>query len=147
MKRKIMILSIVVIGLLGGGWFGYNEYNRKPKDLLKAKADLSATPAGLLKEFLTNEKEASTKYIDKIIAVKGQVKAIEKSEQGFFTVVLSDTGSMSNVRCTMDDKHLVGISEIEPGATVSVKGVCTGFNADELLGSDVILNRCVVHMQ
>jgi hypothetical protein len=30
------------------------------------------------------------------------------------------------------------------GSKVTVKGVCTGFNADELLGSDVILNRCSI---
>lgn len=142
-----MILTILLIGLLGAGWFGYGEYNRKPKDLLKAKADLSVTPADLLKEFSTTEKEASTKYIDKIVSVRGQVKAIEKSEQGFLTVVLAETGNMSTIRCSMDGNHLQEITGIEPGRIVDVKGVCTGFNTDELLGSDVLLNRCVIQLQ
>jgi hypothetical protein len=38
-------------------------------------------------------------------------------------------------------KELVGIKE---GELITVKGSCTGFTHDDLLGSDVILNRCVL---
>jgi hypothetical protein len=27
---------------------------------------------------------------------------------------------------------------------VKIKGNCTGYNADDLLGSDLVLNRCMV---
>jgi hypothetical protein len=33
---------------------------------------------------------------------------------------------------------------IKPGMTVKIKGNCTGYNEDELLGLDVIVNRCVI---
>jgi hypothetical protein len=28
--------------------------------------------------------------------------------------------------------------------TIKIKGNCTGYNEDELLGLDVIINRCVI---
>jgi hypothetical protein len=33
---------------------------------------------------------------------------------------------------------------IKPGTTVKIKGNCTGHDEDELLGLDVIVNRCVI---
>jgi hypothetical protein len=38
----------------------------------------------------------------------------------------------------------MGTSAIKPGMTVKVKGNCTGYNEDELLGLDVIMNRCII---
>jgi hypothetical protein len=35
-------------------------------------------------------------------------------------------------------------ASIKPGMNVVVKGNCTGYNEDELLGLDVIVNRCVI---
>ena len=86
----------------------------------------------------------NAELLDKIIAVNGYVKEIEKNDQGYYTVVLGDTARVSSVRCSMDAKHINEITGLKKGIAVTLKGACTGFNADELLGSDVILNRCVV---
>jgi hypothetical protein len=100
--------------------------------------------AALITAFETNETHANTKYLDKVIAVNGKIKTVEKDEKGFYSIILGDTGSMSSVRCSMDSTHQQGAAKLTPGVFVTVKGACTGFNADDLLGSDVILNRCVV---
>lgn len=142
MKR--VFFSFILVAVIGGAWFGYGEYQRKVKDLAKVKAQVTMQANELITVFEKNEKAANAEYLDKIIAVKGKVKTIEKNDKGYFTVVLGEASSMSSVRCSMDSVHVKEIAGVMEGNDVTVKGACTGFNTDELLGSDVILNRCVI---
>jgi len=144
MKKKTFILSFISVAIIGGLWFGFNEYNRKVKDLADVEAQIIMQTNELIKAFEKDEKSANIQYLDKIIAVKGNVKTIEKDDRGNYSIVLGDNGSMSSVRCSMDSVHAKDVASIKEGVDVIVKGACTGFNSDELLGSDVILNRCVL---
>ena len=141
--KKTLLLSFFGIAL-AAGIYGYKEYNRKPKNLAYVKANVEMTTSTLIGSFEANEQEANEKYLDKIIAVKGRVKAVEKNDNGFYTVILGDENNMSSVRCSMDSLQNENVASIVAGSHVTMKGACTGFNADELLGSDVILNRCVL---
>lgn len=144
MKKKRIILSFITVGIVGGAWFGYSEYNRKVTDLAEVKAQITMKTGELISAFEKDETTANALYLDKIIAVNGNVKAIEKNDRGHYSIVLGDAGSMSSVRCSMDSVHVKDITNVKEGIQLIVKGACTGFNADELLGSDVILNRCVI---
>ena len=144
MKKKMIIIMALAIAIMGGGWYGYKEYTRKVKDLKNVKAQVSVDATGLVAAFEKDEAAANALYLGRIMAVMGKVKAVEKNEQGHYTVILGDEGNMSAVRCSMDSIHQEEAANFSAGALVTVKGACTGFNADELLGSDVILNRCVV---
>lgn len=143
-KKTLIILSIIAFGLAGGGWYAYTEYTRKVKDLTKVKADMGMTASSLIQAFETNEQKANADYLDKVISVSGKVKAVEKNDQGHFSVILGEEGSLSSVRCSMDSAHQQDVVSLTKGSPVTLKGACTGFNSDELLGSDVILNRAVL---
>jgi hypothetical protein len=143
-KKKLIILAILFFSLLGGGWYVYREFNRKVKDLSKVRADLELSAGDLFSTFEKNEANGNTLYLDKIISVTGVIKAVEKDATGHFTVVLGESVSLSSVRCSMDSVHQQDVSTLVTGTRTTIKGACTGFNADELLGSDVIMNRCVV---
>jgi hypothetical protein len=144
MKRKKIILLVLFLVFAGGTLYGYAEYTRKVKDLSKVKAQVNMKAAELIAAFEKNEAEANASYLDKIIAVKGKVKQVEKNDMGFLSIVIGDEESMSSVRCSVDPGHQEEMEKIMTGDVITVKGACTGFNADELLGSDVILNRCVL---
>ncbi|MFI5188446.1 MAG: hypothetical protein ACHQF0_17065 [Chitinophagales bacterium] len=144
MKTKQKITLALLIMIAGTSWYGYKQYTRKNTDLAYAKADLEITSSNLIKSFETNEKLSNEKFLDKIIAVSGKVSEINKDEKGYYTLVLGEDSSMSSVRCCMDSVHQQTVFSLKSGDRVTIKGACTGFNADELLGSDVILNRCVV---
>lgn len=144
MKKKKIFLLIIALVLLGGGWYAYSEYNRKVKDLSKVSADMHLKTVDLVSEFEKDETSANAQYLDKVIAVNGTIKAIEKDETNNYSLVLGDANSMASVRCSMDEDHQQKVEGLMAGARVTVKGACTGFNTDELLGSDVILNRCVI---
>jgi hypothetical protein len=149
MKRKTVkiIIGLVLGGLIGGGIYAYTEFTRKVKDLSHVKAGVHLDAAQLVGAFEENEAAGNTRFLDKIVAVKGKVKTVEKNDNGYYTVVLGDDQSMSSVRCSMDSVHQQDAVALSAGTVVTMKGACTGFNKDELLGSDVILNRCVVENQ
>lgn len=146
MKRKKLkiVLAIIAIFLVGGGLYAWGEFNRKVKDLTHVKAGIRTEAKSLISAFETNEMKGNTQYLDKIIAVKGKVRTVEKSAAGHYTVILGEENNMSSVRCSMDSVHQQEVESLTAGSLVTMKGACTGFNKDELLGSDVILNRCVV---
>ena len=144
MKKKRIILSFIAVAIIGGAWFGYSEYNRKVEDLEEVKAQVIIGSNEIIAAFEKGETAANAQYLGKIIAVKGIVKTIEKDDRGYYSIVLGHAGSMSSVRCSMDSLHAKDIAAVKEGIEITVKGACTGFNADELLGSDVILNRSVI---
>lgn len=147
MKRKkiirYIVLPLLAIGAVAAIYI-YKEYNRKHKDTAKVKADYSILAADLLTEFAGNEKVSGEKYMDKVIRVEGLVKDIIKDEKGFYTISLGDTASMSSVRCSIDSAHTSEVIQLQKGTKLAVKGICTGYTADELLGADVVLVRSVV---
>src|SRR5688572_12640603 len=124
MKKKRIILSVVAIALLCGGWYGFREYNRKVKDLSKVKAELQIQATDLITAFEKNESESNRLYLDKIIAVKGRVRSVEKDDKGHFSVILGEENSLSSVRCSMDSVHQADVSQLAAGTSVTIKGAC-----------------------
>lgn len=146
-KKKILlkILAVVLIVIIGTALLAFREFYRKPKDLTNLKPKFTVSAIDFIKEFGTDDKKADAKYLDKVIEVNGVVKEMKKDENGYYTIVLGDTSAMSSVRCSMDSLHNDGLQNIARGNNLSIKGVCTGYNAEEFLGSDVILNRAVIN--
>jgi len=150
MKRKKIIRYVVLPLLLilgAAAIYIYKEYNRTHKDTAKLKPDFSIAAIDLIKEFEVSEQASNKKYWDKVIRVEGMVKEIEKDEKGFYTIALGDTSSMSSVRCSIDSIHIAAVTRVVKGRIIAVKGFCSGFNADEMLGSDVILVRSAVDLK
>ena len=142
-RKLIWFLLIVAIGI--GVWQGLKEYNRKNEDLGNVKADTKISAVNLIHEYETNDSASNQKYLGKIVEVAGNIKEIKADDNGFYTIVLGDTSSLSSVRCSMDSTHQKDAAKLVPGSSTTVRGSCTGFTKDELgLGSDVILNRCVI---
>jgi ABC-type phosphate transport system auxiliary subunit len=140
MKRIVAFLFI--IGLLAlAVWQGYQYFYRAPKDLSTEKAAVTLSTTQLIQAFESDSAKANQLYLGKIIAVEGNIKSVD--EEDGVTIVLGEPASMSSVRCSMDTSHRKEWGSLEKGRKVVIKGNCTGFTSDELLGSDVILNRCV----
>ena len=129
---------------LTAGLYGYMEYTKTNMDLMYAKADHVTRVKEFIKEFEENEQTANTEFLDKIIAVSGAIKDIIKEDEGFYTVVMGNEACKSSVRCSMDADQQPGDTLLQLGSDITIKGVCTGFNTNKALGSDVILNRCVI---
>jgi len=143
-KKWIYIAAVFVVVISSIALYIYKEYNRKNSDTAGLEADYTVAAPAIIKEFEMDDSSAGKKYTDKIILAEGMVKDILKDDRGFYSVMLGDTASMSSVKCSMDSSYNYGALKLQKGSYTKVKGVCAGFNADELLGSDVILVRCVI---
>ena len=148
MKKK-MIIPVVLILIAVAVFMGYKYYNKRVISLTHSTADLNITAAALIKKFETDEatanKEFLGKKIDYIITVSGPVKEVIKDERGAYTVVLGDSSNRSTVRCSIDSLQNHEAAALKTGSSISIKGAITGFMKDDLgIGSDVILNRCVI---
>jgi hypothetical protein len=130
--------------LISLGIYAYYQYNRTNKTLVKIKPDFIVTAESVIKEFSDHETDANKKYLGKILLVNGMVKRVEKDDKGYYTLLVGDSVSPSSVRCSMDSVYSKAAAAYARGMQIKIKGNCTGFNADELLGSDLILNRCVI---
>jgi hypothetical protein len=148
MKKKTILMYstiIVVIVSLVIGVFAYTAYNRKSKVPDNADVDYTIEYAALLGDFTANQQKANSKYLNKILKVTGTVKAIDDDGNGNITIVLGDSISMNAIRCAISPTVQVNVTVLKPAQAITITGVCTGFNSDELLGSDIILNRCVIN--
>lgn len=142
MKRLILILVVIV--LLASGWYGYKLYTGKVPSLTEVKADVKVSAKDLIAAFEKDSAAANKIYLGKIVEVEGLLKAIDTAAG---TVALGETGSTSSVRCSMDSSFVKTIAGLNVGNLLTIKGACTGFMPDETglgLGSDVVLNRCVL---
>lgn len=131
---KKIILAILILGL-GGAGIGLYLYN-KPVDKMKSmKVDASVTAEQLFQDYELDESSANTKYIDKVLEVKGTViKASKDSEKA---TILLDTGDMlANIMCQMED---ISQELPEEDAEITVKGLCTGYLTDVVLIKAIII--------
>ncbi len=147
-KRKAVRYGLLAILILGAGaaYYGYKEFNRKAKDIATLKPDYTIQAAALVDEFSKNDSLSTKKYLDKVVAITGNLKSLDKDDKGFFTVVLGDNNSNSSIRCSMDSAHNAEAATLSSGTTIQVKAICTGYNADDLgLGADIMFNHsCII---
>ncbi len=126
----------MLIGLIGAA-FGFYLWNKPQKNMTSAVADLKIEASAIVTAFETNEAEANTKYLDKVVAVSGKVKEIKK-EGDKISIFLTSESMMYGVQCNLDPLGKHGKTEFSVGEEVVFKGICTGFL------SDVVIERCVL---
>jgi len=142
--KKSRVILIVSLILLTSILYIYREYNRGNKILSEEEPEIRISAHELSASFAQNDSLANLKFLGKIIEIEGIVKNIEMPDSNISVIIVSSNNEMSSVRCTMDSSFNNKSITIEVGSPNTIKGICTGYNADELLGSDVLMNRCVI---
>jgi hypothetical protein len=111
-------------------------YNLKKTDMAKAKPDFVITASLLQKAFEDDEKAASTRYINKILEVKGTISSVKPDQNNVLSISLVTGSDISSVICTFP--AISDPSQFVVGKEITLRGECSGF----LL--DVLLNYCAV---
>lgn len=137
-KRSVYISGIIIVaGILIGGITFMKLYNKPHTDVHRADPDYSLTAKTLIETFKTDEANANSLYLDKIVQVEGVIKEISAAD-GNSIITLGAEGSGESIICHMHPTENKKILGLHKGQKVRVKGICTGF----LL--DVILVRAVI---
>jgi DNA/RNA endonuclease YhcR with UshA esterase domain len=138
MKLKKIIIGILVLGIIGA-FVGYKMYNKPHVDVSEASADITISANKILEEFSSDETTANSKYLEKIIEVKGVVSETKlEKEKGIITLKTND--DFGSVLCHLSDEATGKMCTLKEGQTITVKGICTGYLMDVIIIKSEIIN-------
>lgn len=136
--QKYMIWVIVLgIGCMG---FAAYMYNKPHKNIAATAPDYALSAAAFYQEFEKSEPKANERYLNKVVAVNGNLTGIEINENGNPILVLETESPFGGIRCTMETGQYARITSLEAGTEVEVKGICTGMLIDVVLVQSVLVN-------
>jgi hypothetical protein len=135
MKKKLLpFTGIVLLCCIGFGLYLFNEPHSGIQHI-KPAVTIAATE--LYEEYNSNEKNADSKYIDKVIEVSGIVSDDQKTDS---TINISlKGGTMGGINCSLSLSDNKNISMPAVGTNLTLKGKCTGFLMDVELVDCVII--------
>jgi hypothetical protein len=134
MIKKISVVAVMLALLVGG--VVYIQFNKEHRDIEGESASIEITAIDLFDSYVTDEKEANSKYLDRVIAVTGRVSEMVV-EEGTNLIVLKTNDDFFGVNASFDD--FSGIENLMIGKELTIKGRCTG--GDEMV---IVLTNCTV---
>lgn len=127
---KTFLISLLCIVVVGGSCVWFFVWNKPQQNIQQASA-ISINATDLFIAYSLSEAEANKNYIDKVIAVTGEVSNVSTNTEGKTVVLLKSDDLMFGVNCTLEET-----TPIKTGETITLKGLCTGYL------TDVVLIRC-----
>ncbi|WP_299436775.1 hypothetical protein [uncultured Aquimarina sp.] len=135
--RIIVIISMLIIALIGT--FIYTAvYNKPHIDVSETAPNISIESSVLLDDFLNDETQANSKYLDQIIEISGAISEITTNKDGNGIITLSNENSIGSVICHLSPEENKKINSLKKEQKITIKGICTGYLMD------VILVKCVL---
>ncbi len=138
MKKKIILFTLIaaVVGGIGVWYFIFYKPTHFKRDVSDEQA-ITITAKQIVKNFQANEDSANKMYLNKAIAITGEVIEAKKNQDGKPTVTLKSDDSFSNIYCTLKDDA----GQTQGGSIITVKGICTGFLSDVVIIDAIIIKK------
>jgi len=132
LKTFRIIVWIFLIGLVVGVSGLYYVFNMPRRNVSKETAVYTLDAKQLIADFKKDETSSTAKYLDKALAVKGEIKSIRTLDNHSMVFSLED--EMEGVSCTVDSADVVNYSSkltrFTKGSTAYFKGRCSGMLMD-----------------
>lgn len=133
-KKRFFLVAGVCLVLAAG--YGFYLYQKPRSGVENIKADIKIAATDLYNHFSTNEAEANTRYLNKVLLVEGTIADDVVNKQK--PIILLYGGPMGNINCEIMNVDAGLLKQLKKGNQVVIKGRCAGFLAD------VNLVDCVV---
>ena len=140
-NRKWIVGLTVFLVIATIALYGYREYHRTNLPMSDMKFSERISSEDLLTAFKKDDSAANARFLGKVLLVEGPVKKIDLPNN---MLSLGNQASASSVHCSLESVTVPGATLLAAGHIIVIKGNCTGYNEDEILGSDVIMNRAVI---
>jgi len=140
MKKKIIlsILALIVLVIIGVWFFVIyaptTSWYWGNRNIAREKG-ITVTATAISQAYTNNEDSANKLYLNKAIQVTGETSEVKKTEDGKLTVTLKGADAFSGVYCTLKDST----ASVQNGATVTLKGICTGHLSDVVIIDAIIV--------
>ncbi len=128
--RIIFALLFVFVAIFFAFWYVLN----KPHRSVDQEVSIPVTASEIFSAYNTNEATANNLYLDKVIAVSGEINEIRTNQDGNPAILLKSDDPLFGVSCTMKES----VNNLKTGVKVTIKGICSGFT------SDVVLRDCII---
>jgi hypothetical protein len=122
---------------LTGAGYALTEYVRPNPDTNDLPVDYYMKVADIVNKFERNEVRATAEYVNKVIAIHGQIAFIHEQDSSAI-MLFQNSYSSSSVVCEFEADKARQLQQLQAGQKVTIKGICTG------LLMDVVLTRCVM---
>jgi hypothetical protein len=139
MKRNLKI--VIVIGLVAaaiGGFVAYKMWNKPHADASEMEG-IKVTAIDLYKAFETNEQQANTIYVGKVLEISGAVAEIENTDSIARVIFSVPDATFGSVRVSIDKRHLDDVKSLSPSQNIVIKGFCSGFLTDVEIKDGVVM--------
>ncbi|MER3317552.1 MAG: hypothetical protein RIB79_04605 [Allomuricauda sp.] len=137
-KKKIILILLAVLIILGG-YLAISLYNKPHVDVAEADPDIVLFSNTLLDDFENDEISANAKYLEQIVQVTGKVQKLGTAN-GNGIITLTGENSLGSVICHLSEKENKKVVSLREGQEIIVKGICTGFLMDVILINCVLVN-------
>lgn len=142
-KRLFLILGfgfLLAVGTALYVWFFV--YNKPHRDIEAATPDFTLGAQALINEFDAGDSAADRKFTDKVIQFSGALKKTEAADTA--VTLIFDYGTGHVITAQVLPKYKQEMEALNPGATVTVKGLYNGFLAGDSLDlpGSILLNKC-----
>ena len=117
-KKKLIVLAIILLATVSSIIIYNYVFNSAHRNIAEEEASISIIAEEISNQFQENESLATTRYLDKVIEITGEVSLVEEN-----AIVLNDKVQVGFIEGTMP---LVALNNL-----VRIKGRCVGY--DELL--------------
>ncbi len=137
MRNKIIINTflLTIMALATVALVGLIIWNKPHKNIKDAVA-VETNAIALYQALSRDSSKMKMAYLNKVVAVSGKVKQIQKNQEGTQVILLETNIPGASVNCTMEEND----DAIKPGDTIEIKGMCIGYiNGDAEIG---LAGRC-----
>jgi len=137
MRKKYLIVTGLAVFLSLFGVWGLYLYNLPHRSVAGLRAFVKIDAAGLCAAYKRNGVDADRQFTGKVLEVRGKVVGVQMTDSTA-SVRLGESDTASAVNCDFIVVKAATVRVPSKGATVTIKGRCTGFL------EDVDLVDCVV---
>jgi hypothetical protein len=134
-KNKIIIVIVFIAAIAFSAYYYIFIYSSQNHRQVQSETAIAITSDSLVAKYQADEKLANSLYLNKALAVTGNLLSIDKNQEGKTTLVIGRSDSFSNVSVTM-----ISTAPItqKVGETITIKGLCTGALSDVVITDGVV---------
>jgi len=134
-KNKIIIVIVFIAAIAFSAYYYIFIYSSQNHRQVQSETAIAITSDSLVAKYQADEKLANSLYLNKAVAVTGNLLSIDKNQEGKTTLVIGRSDSFSNVSVTM-----ISTAPItqKVGEFITIKGLCTGALSDVVITDGVV---------
>jgi uncharacterized UPF0160 family protein len=129
-KNKIIIVIASIAVIAFSAYYYIFIYSSNNHRQVQSETAIAITSDSLVAKYQADEKLANSLYLNKAVAVTGNLLSIDKNQEGKTTLVIGRSESFSNVSVTMSSDAPI---TKKVGAPITIKGLCTGALSDVVI--------------